>query len=127
MWNGTDGLPARPAAPGGGFYLFPDFEPAREALRVRGIATSAQMCGRLLDETGVALLPGSDFGRPPEELTARLAYVDFDGAKALAAVETKPRDARLEVTSVETYAPRVLRAVDRIAEWLRRPVTRRRT
>ena len=30
----------------------------------------------LLEETGVALLPGSDFGRPANELSARLAGVD---------------------------------------------------
>ena len=34
-------------------------------------------------DTGVALLPGSAFGRPENEFTARLAYVNFDGAKAL--------------------------------------------
>ncbi len=40
---------------------------------------------RLLEETGVALLPGAAFVRSRAELTARLAYVDFDGASALAA------------------------------------------
>ncbi len=68
------------APPTGGFYLFPDFSPLKEPLRAKGIRTSRAMCEALLTQTGVAVLPGSDFGRPPEELTARLAYVDFDGA-----------------------------------------------
>ena len=42
---------------------------------------------KLLEETGVAILPGSAFGRPETELTARMAYVDFDGAKMLTALQ----------------------------------------
>ena len=50
-------------------------------------ATSRELCERLLVETGVAILPGHEFGRPAEELTARLAYVNFDGEQALEAVD----------------------------------------
>ncbi|MCG3178755.1 MAG: Aspartate aminotransferase [Phycisphaerae bacterium] len=74
----------------GGFYLFPDFGPLADRLVARGIADSVTLCNRLLDEAGVALLPGSDFGRPPEELTARLAFVDFDGRSALDASRRSP-------------------------------------
>ncbi|MBA4503178.1 pyridoxal phosphate-dependent aminotransferase [Marinobacterium marinum] len=73
------------AAPEGGFYLFPDFAPWRESLARVGIQTSDQLCRRLLEEAGVALLPGSAFGMPDSELVARLSYVDFDGAAALSA------------------------------------------
>lgn len=45
------------------------------------------MCRRLLEDTGVAILPGGDFGCSPEELTARLAYVDFNGKAAIEALE----------------------------------------
>src|SRR5690606_24300783 len=58
----------RCARPDGGFYLFPDFGPVRERLGARGIDTSAALCERLLQDTGVAMLPGSDFGRPEGEL-----------------------------------------------------------
>ncbi len=70
--------------PRGAFYLFPDFCPGEERLRRRGIASSSQLCEALLEDTGVAILPGSNFGRPDDELTARIAYVNFDGARALA-------------------------------------------
>ncbi|WP_110692740.1 pyridoxal phosphate-dependent aminotransferase [Salinicola halophyticus] len=69
--------------PDGGFYLFPDFDAYRETLARRGITTSAELTARLLAETGVALLPGSAFGCDPAQLTARLAYVDFDGQALL--------------------------------------------
>ena len=77
--------------PAGGFYLFPCFESKRETLAGRGIRGSADMCTRLLADTGVAILPGSEFGRGDEELSARLAYVNFDGARALTASESIPR------------------------------------
>jgi aspartate aminotransferase len=70
----------------GGFYLFIDFELARERLKAQGYTTSEQICHALLQEAGVALLPGSAFGMPPPILTARLAFVDFDGVAAIQAL-----------------------------------------
>ncbi|MBZ9557733.1 MULTISPECIES: aminotransferase class I/II-fold pyridoxal phosphate-dependent enzyme [unclassified Modicisalibacter] len=78
-----DAAGVRTHAPDGGFYLFPDFEAYRERLATRGITTSAELTRCLLDQAGVALLPGSAFGAEPAQLTARLAYVDFEGAALL--------------------------------------------
>ena len=78
--------------PEGAFYLFLDFTPAQSQLLDRDIHTSVGLCDRLLEDTGVAVLPGSAFGRPPKEFTARIAYVDFDGARALAASQAIPLD-----------------------------------
>ncbi len=83
-WQTLRAAGAEVCEPRGGFYLFPDFECHRATLAAHGVETSARLCERLLDETGVACLPGSDFGRPDTELTLRLALVDFDGAAALA-------------------------------------------
>lgn len=69
--------------PEGGFYLFPDFSPFAEKLKKRGVTTSPEFCAKLMADTGVALLPGDAFGMTPGHLCARLAYVDFDGSKAL--------------------------------------------
>ncbi len=106
--------------PKGGFYLFPDFGPHREALAKRGIRTSDSLCEALLEETGVATLPGSAFGRPPGELTARLAYVDFDGARVLAALDDMPPGQELRIDFLSTYCPKVVDGVDAIVEWVRR-------
>ncbi|MFO7563255.1 MAG: aminotransferase class I/II-fold pyridoxal phosphate-dependent enzyme [Enhygromyxa sp.] len=103
-------------APHGGFYLFPDFSALAEALAARGIHESPSLCRRLLDETGVAILPGSEFGRPPTELTARLAYVNFDGEAALDAVAQ--RDEPLDEGFLREVCGPTVTAVERLCEWL---------
>lgn len=104
--------------PEGGFYLFPDFVQHAESLRSRGITTSAELCDRLLTEKGVALLPGEDFGRNRDELTCRLAYVDFDGAKCLAAAETTKKEDELGADFLRENCANVLKAIDLIGNWL---------
>jgi aspartate aminotransferase len=106
-------------APTGAFYLFPDFEPLREALAQRGISTSRELCDRLLEETGVAILPGEAFGCAPRELTARLAYVNFDGARALVAAEEIPKDSGLGRDFLEKYCTQTVAAIDELARWLK--------
>jgi aspartate aminotransferase len=108
--------------PAGGFYLFPDFTPLADRLRSRGITTARKLCSRLLEDTGVAILPGSEFGRPETELTARLAYVDFNGARALAAVDTSATNGSLPESFLRDYCGKVSTSVDRICEWVQRKV-----
>lgn len=108
-------------SPQGAFYLFPDFGRWSDSLRQRGITNSSDLCETLLEETGVAVLPGSVFGRPVQELTARLAYVDFDGARVLAAAEFLPYDQPLDGSFVEEHCSRLILAVERICGWLGEP------
>ncbi len=63
----------------------------------------------------MAILPGSDFGRSPTELTARLAFVDFDGTQALA---NYPEDNRLDQNYLENNCGKTMQAVDLIVDWL---------
>ena len=37
------------------------------------------MCEDILNKSGVAILPGSDFGFKKSKMLARLSYTDFDG------------------------------------------------
>ena len=37
------------------------------------------MCDNILNDKGVALLPGSDFGFNETKMLARLSFTDFDG------------------------------------------------
>ncbi len=104
--------------PEGGFYLFPDFAAHAEPLARRGITTSAELCERLLEDTGVAILPGSDFGRPPGELTIRLAYVDFHGAGALAAAAEGAPEQPLGEPFLRQCCGDVLTAVELLCGWL---------
>jgi aspartate aminotransferase len=104
--------------PDGAFYLFVDFSPGREGLAARGLYDGPSLCDRLLSETGVAILPGASFARSPQELTARLAYVNFDGARALAASEKIPLDEQLPESFTRQYCEGVLVGVERIADWV---------
>jgi len=106
-------------SPQGAFYLFPSFNAFREPLKERGVTDSVGLCERLLEDTGVAVLPGSHFGRPRQELTARIAYVDFDGAQVLAASQAKPIDEPLDDSFINTYCSSVLDAIDKMCEWAR--------
>ncbi len=109
---------ARLCMPQGGFYLFPELTPFAEQLAERGVRDSPTLCERLLEETGVAVLPGTVFGRPSEELTLRLAFVDFDGARALAAAE-KLGDAEPDEAFLRQYCINVVTAVERLCDWVR--------
>lgn len=104
--------------PHGGFYMFPNFEPYREKLESRGITGSVRLCERILNDTGVAMLPGADFGRKPEEFTVRLAYVDFNGAAALQNAPGKEENTESNGAWVRTNAPRMITAFERLGEWL---------
>jgi aspartate aminotransferase len=106
--------------PEGAFYLFPDFSPFRERLATRGITTSAEFCERLLEDTGVAVLPGSDFGRPADELTIRISYVDFNGAAALQGAVDAPANLPLGATFARRHCPRCVDGIERIIDWLQR-------
>ena len=78
-----------------------------------------QLCESLLEDTGVAILPGSVFGRPLDELTGRLAYVEFDGARTLAAAEQLKKNQNIDDDFLETYCGNLLDAIDLICAWLR--------
>ena len=106
--------------PEGAFYLFPDLTPLAASLHARGIHTSETLCEHLLDDTGVAILPGSAFGRPSDELTVRLAYVNFDGEKALAAAADMPGSRTLDDDFLKTYCGRTVEGIERMCGWLAR-------
>ena len=98
----------------GGFYAFPNFDSLRDGFTARGIEDSRTLCTRLLEETGVAVLPGSAFGRPVEELSLRLAFVDFDGEAALNALA---EGETCDEAFLRRHAPRVTEGIERMAAW----------
>lgn len=105
--------------PEGGFYLFPDLSDLRPRLAARGIHSAPQLCEQLLQDTGVAVLPGSQFGRSPTELSLRIAYVNFDGGRALdGAAQTD--ETELGEDFLREYCMPALEAADRVAQWLER-------
>ena len=100
--------------PDGGFYNLPDFSPHREVLLKHGITNAHQLCQSMLDATGVAALPGPDFGLQ-QGLHMRLAFVDFDGAHLLQRVLEQP-DLALDAETPELS--HLFSATQRIRDWL---------
>jgi aspartate aminotransferase len=111
-----NGVEVKVAPPRGGFYLFPDFSSHAPALAGRGITNSIELCDRLLEETGVAILPGVSFGRPATELTTRISYVDFDGSAALEALASGESDVDGEFLTA--HCGHTVEACEVVASWL---------
>ncbi|MCB9329895.1 MAG: aminotransferase class I/II-fold pyridoxal phosphate-dependent enzyme [Lewinellaceae bacterium] len=105
--------------PEGGFYLLPDFEKYREALSRRGIEDDRAFCQALLDEAGVALLPGSDFGCRQGTFRTRLSYVDFDGNKVLEACRNLPGGQLPDPAFVEKHCPKMVAGTQALCNWLK--------
>ncbi|MBY4676335.1 aminotransferase class I/II-fold pyridoxal phosphate-dependent enzyme [Marinobacterium sp. CAU 1594] len=114
-WQRLQAAGAELPEPSGGFYLFPSFEPLRAQLEARGVSNGRQLADRLLGDTGVAVLPGECFGRPAEELSLRLAFVDFDGTRALAGLTNASRP---EEHWLRRYCAPVVTAIDLMVDWL---------
>jgi len=93
--------------PEGGFYLFPEFINAK-------FLSSSEMCKEILNKTGVAMLPGSDFGIDNKKMIARLSYTDFDGDNFL---KNTSGSKNLDTADLKKYAPNIVEGVSRLKEW----------
>lgn len=102
--------------PDGGFYLYPDFSGVAAALAGKGIKTSTALCTALAQETGVALLPGVAFGETPDRLTARLAYVDFNGDAAM--VDLMARGGQPDQAFIDRHFAKLNRGTQKLMDWV---------
>ena len=93
--------------PQGGFYLMPDFLNKK-------FNSSAEMCDDILNKTGVALLPGSDFGFDQNRMLARLSFTDFDGKKFMEEIED---NTKIDDTLINEFAPKIVEGVDKLKKW----------
>jgi len=93
--------------PEGGFYLFPEFINAK-------FSSSSEMCKDILNKTGVALLPGSDFGLHSNKMIVRLSYTDFDGSNFL---KNTLGSKNLDKADLEKYAPNIVEGVIKLKKW----------
>lgn len=120
-WQALLDTGARVCEPSGGFYLFPDFGDHREPLARRGIRDGVTLTERLLEEAGVACLPGVDFGRPEAELSLRVALVDFDGAAALQALPAAAPGGAYDASPafLEHYCAPSVDGVRALCRWFR--------
>ena len=105
--------------PVGAFYIFPDFQPFEEILNERNICDSKTLCKQLLDDTGVALLPGSDFGRETKELSARLAYVNFNGNETLRKSMEISEESTLTMEHLSESVLDIVNGINEIINWIK--------
>ena len=61
--------------------------------------------------------PGHDFGREPAELTARIAFVDFDGETALETAYGDYVNREIDELFIKNCAPRLVKAFDLLGDW----------
>ena len=93
--------------PKGGFYLMPEFLNSK-------FKTSSEMCDDILNKSGVALLPGSDFGFKPNRMLARLSYTDFNGEIFLKSIESSKKP---DNETIKKYAPNIVEGVKKLVDW----------
>ena len=93
--------------PQGGFYLLPEFINKK-------FSTSAELCNNILKETGVALLPGSDFGFSEKRMLVRLSYTDFDGENFM---KNTVHNEEINDDIIKKYAPKIIEGTNKLKEW----------
>ena len=93
--------------PEGGFYLLPEFANAK-------FSSSSEMCKDILNKTGVALLPGSDFGFQSNKMLTRLSFTDFNGANFL---NNTLGSKKLDEDDLKKNAPNIVNGVAALKDW----------
>ena len=93
--------------PQGAFYLMPEFKNKK-------FKTSSKLCEAILNETGVAMLPGSDFGFKPNKMLTRLSYTDFDGTQFFENIKDYKT---ISDEMVRKYAPNVVEGTSKLSNW----------
>ena len=93
--------------PQGGFYLMPEF-------LIKKFSTSQDMCSDILEKTGVALLPGSDFGFSKERMIVRLSFTDFNGQEFMDCIK---KNNKLDTSLISKFAPKIVEGTNKLKLW----------
>ena len=93
--------------PQGGFYLMPEFLNKK-------FNSSGEMCDSILSDTGVALLPGSDFGFDQKKMLVRLSFTDFDGQKFMNKIDDNQK---IDNDLINEFAPKIIEGADKLKKW----------
>ena len=77
-------------------------------------SSSSEMCDSILNDTGVALLPGSDFGFDKNKMLVRLSFTDFDGQKFMDKIEDNQK---VDNDLIRKLAPKITEGIDLLKKW----------
>ena len=96
--------------PQGAFYLMPEFLNKK-------YTNSSELCEAILNDTGVAMLPASDFGFDPKRMLTRLSYTDFNGIEFLRKVSNNNS---ISDNEIRKYAPNVVEGIEKLSIWAKK-------
>ena len=94
--------------PQGGFYLMPEFLSKK-------FDTAEDMCNDILSKTGVATLPGSDFGFSKKRMLIRISFTDFDGNKFMKNISPYEK---IDIHKINKFAPKIVQGTDKLKAWV---------
>jgi len=99
--------------PQGGFYMICDF--SNVVNKTHEINNDKTLCQKILNDIGFAMLPGSDFGMEEDKLLSRIAFVDFDGSKALKMIsKEKPSPYNF----LDLTCPKIAKGISLLKDWI---------
>ena len=96
--------------PQGAFYLMPEFLNTK-------YKNSIKLCDAILNETGVAMLPASEFGFASKKMLTRLSYTDFNGEEFYKNINNS---CTINDHIIEKYAPNVVEGVKKLSIWAKK-------
>jgi len=99
--------------PQGGFYMICDF--SNVVNKTHEINNDKTLCQKILTDIGFAMLPGSDFGMAEDKLLSRIAFVDFDGSKALEMISKEKSSPN---SFLDLACPKILKGISLLKEWV---------
>ena len=98
--------------PQGGFYMICDF--SNVVFKNNEISGGSSLCNKILSDTGFAMLPGVNFGFDEELLLSRIAFVDFDGEKALDNFDKIKNSEQF----LKDYCPKIINGIKSLKNWI---------
>ena len=99
--------------PQGGFYMICDF--SNVVNKTHEINNDKTLCQKILNDIGFAMLPGSDFGMEEDKLLSRIAFVDFDGSKALKMIS---KEKSSPDNFLDLACPKILKGISLLKDWI---------
>ena len=81
---------------------------------IKKFSTAEEMCNNILEKTGVALLPGSDFGFSKDRMIVRLSFTDFNGREFMNHVK---KNNTSDINFISKFAPKIVEGTKKLKHW----------
>ena len=113
IYNELSSIGLRCQKPQGGFYMLCDFS---DVIKLSNeISNCTSLCLKILNDIGFAMVAGSDFGINEKHFISRLAFVDFDGKKAM---ELANNQSSLSDEFLKKACPNIVNGINDLKDWV---------